>query len=319
MSMSGWGGLSKILEEAVQRKRNEVAQRREEPRNEPRQGAARMQAERNEQRQSPRERREAQAPRNEMARIEPPREQRRRAPEITRTDNPPPLPEVRPMATPVMDLKRETANHWNFTPEARTNLYDTPTRVNYRGYDNKPPDEPQGQYRPQGYVDDAEWHGNQIMVQEPYGNRPNEIHTARGSTTWPSLSAGTLAHEFGHKWQDEQMPDDLWHEWQDRGWTDSSHWSPQVKQQWRNDRGTEAFPEPSWQTMAGETYANSIMHNESPGLEMPAWYRDKFFAGLFRDGASEWQQPYFGPPPPMSDRLRELDPMYWPDSSGRLG
>lgn len=299
------GGLARRLEEARQR-RDEITreQPREQIRREP-EGIARRFAEQQQRQQQ----------RNEERSLLPSISQRReRSPryEIERGPRPP-LPDVRPMATPVMDTKREAANFWRFSPEARTKLYDTPVRVNYRGYDNRPEGEQQGYY----------WPGNpdidhDIMVQEPFGNRPNTVHSATGSVTWPSLSAGTLAHEFGHKWQHEELPPHLRDQWDRSGWLESSNVTPDLARQVHDDRRAGAGD--AWNVMAGETYANNIMQDRTPGLAMPAWYRDKYYARLFNDSPREWQPPYYGGPAPTSDIIRERVPSErWPSASGVMG
>lgn len=290
--MAGWGSLDRIIADAQQKREEEQQRRQASP-------LLRLQE-------------------REPQRISPPLPQQQ-APPITQTNNPPPLPTIRPMATPVMDLKRETANFWNFSPEARTELYDTPTLVNYRERESIPEGEPAGYYRPPGfnYDDPNAAPGNhQIMVNETGRNQPFVSSAMGGDTTWPSVSAGTLAHEFGHKWDHEQVPDDLRSQWyDDRGWQGSSYWNPSLYKKWNTGDSQADTP-----LMAGETYANSVMMSQTPGQEMQPWFRDKYFAGLFNDGASKWQPPYTGAPPPTSDRLRELDPMYWgPDMNGLRG
>lgn len=225
---------------------------------------------------------------------------------------PPPLPAVRPMATPVMDLKRETANYWDFSPTARTMLYDTPTLVNWRGYDHKPPDEPQG-WANSGRTDE----GPQIMVQEPMDLPP--LQPGMYGYDRPSMGAGTLAHEFGHVWDFSQMPEHVHDEWNRGGWLDSPIWGPGVGAQFRGDYNTGEWSQDDWNLHEGETYANTIM-NYPGGRGLPTYYRDKYFAGLFNDSAPRFQEPYYGGPPPASDIIRERVPHErWPSASGAMG
>lgn len=226
----------------------------------------------------------------------------------------PPLPTVRPMATPVMDLKRETANFYNFSPEARTELYDTPTLVNYRGYDNKPEREPQGVYMSSGHSsgvsnpDDPYTYPEgdyKLMVQEPHGrNRQTSYGRLGGSYESSSLSSNTLAHEFGHLWDSEKMPSYLQDEWRDGGWTEAPQWQLPYRgaQSFKyHDPGdkfmdyyrTGKMDQGSWDTMASEGYAQAVQQSRAPWTQIPPEFRDKYFAGLFNDSAPTWQpQPY---------------------------
>lgn len=235
------------------------------------------------------------------------------------TENPPPLPVIRPMATPVMDLKRETANQWDFSPEARRQLYDANVTVNYLPTETMMErGDPAGLFSPIGHEGRDESH---LMIYEPEGGQPHTVYGANGQEgQWPSLGAGVLAHEFGHKWQAEQMPEDLRREWYGGGWLDSNQWSPGTGAQFRADHNAGRMDEASWNSLAGETYANSVMNTQGRDTEIPAWFRDKYFAGLFNDSAQEWQAPYLGPPPPTSDILRERVPAErWPSLNGALG
>lgn len=200
----------------------------------------------------------------------------------------PPLPTVRPMATPVMDLKRQTAEHWDFSPEARKELYSTPVEVKF----NEPKRDENGNFNVNldagGYYYGPNYStGNpQIMVHQPWGAEPQKIETDKGFDMWPTYASGILAHEFGHKWDTEHVPDYLRKKWYGNDWTNSPVWTDSFRDRMQKDPMTQDDAH----LMAQETYANTVMGSVTPGMEIPNNYRDKYFAGLFNGGAK-----YFPP------------------------
>lgn len=145
----------------------------------------------------------------------------------------PPLPVKRPMVSPVVALKKETARGYNYTPEATEQLYQTPVHLEMRRPSNFPTDY-LGSYtqalpgRPseilvrtipdfekyQGYLA-----GSDRMITEGFSEMADYPYMQYADPN-PSYGMndpeGILAHEFGHKWYFENLPNDVRGQWSRR-------------------------------------------------------------------------------------------------------
>lgn len=250
---STWGGLNWILEEAEKRKGSQGA-----PSSTP-----------------------APAPFSEQGVAQYIQQQQPR-PEARPQEGPaslptPPLPVYRPMVDPVVGLKRETSVGFDYTPEAAEQLYQTPVRLEQQGRENRAPDNPAGQYRG----------GKGIMVWAENPHQPITSYSASGQVERSSREAEILAHEFGHKWYFENMPEHVRNQW-GQNWVSESI-PPAGQERLRVLGITDPYDK-----SPVELYA---MNAEKRGLPEVAPNWDKYYAGLHRGTASEWEPP---PRPPRS-------------------
>jgi hypothetical protein len=274
---SGWGGLSRILEDAKQREQVEERSRRNESRLSPRERAL----------QGPSQRIERPSfaqPRNDMARIEEPQQIDRSPAQVsappswqessrqrneprryntTQTDNPPPLPYTMPAVTPVGDLKNRTAIYNQYTPEAARELYNTPVRAKI------------------GYTPGDPWLGGYAS-----GNISTTIQPDQEE------SQGTLAHEFAHKWHEQRLSPELKSSWANTAEDVVNWYASDLNSSHPHGNENELY---AYNAQRGPSYMNPQV-------------RDFYYPGLYRD---EIRPP--NPPVPEWERYAlqsdELPPM----------
>jgi hypothetical protein len=273
--MAGWGGISQLIEDA-QRRRGEENRWRPQ-------------------------------------RLEPPRQSSWTSPPLTRIDNPPPLPEIRPMASPVMELKRQTAR--GYTPEATHILYETPMRVRFGSPETHTSDTHGGPLGSEGV-------GGFYTGGDTQKDWDKEIYL---NSAQPEQSyQSELAHEFAHKWYETQMPEEIKYQWKQN--------SQELSSPYANERVKAYDP---MADIPNERYAFNVM-NGPYGMDDET--RSYYYAGLYEDDQREWERPKYlplpeflprnygetwGPPnwnnPPTSDILRERRPWSQFDSNGFAG
>lgn len=223
----------------------------------------------------------------------------------------PPLPKIYANASPVYQLKAQTANAYDYTPEARNKLMETPIEVRYQPEERiLERNDPGGYYVHKG----PDGSGGNIMVYDVAPRTPYTQSTSVGDYTFPSSGSAVLGHEFGHKWMYEEMPDYLRSKWDEGDWARAIAPDPSRLLSMSPD-------EPSLPELRSEYYAMGAAAHPSLWREDQKPYYDKYYAGLYNSVIPEWIPRSPRDMPSTSDYLRGMSPVQLagPDANGRWG
>lgn len=213
--------------------------------------------------------------------------------EQQQTDRPAPPPMEPNVETPVRNLKRETAQQYPYTEDARKDLMQTPTRYN-TGY---PRENKFGEYQSKGspppaaFKDWKEWApGGDINVNRGVSLPQETAERANNNdiTLDNPDPAKTLGHEFAHKRYFEDLPGITRSRW-GAAYKDimGDEFQPTMAEYWKGDA-----PKPTardrMNTLAN-TMANGPEYNREPmeayaeyAVRKPEETPEEFYPNLYR-------------------------------------